>query len=154
MGLDAALSIAHHLAVYSLIVVLVMEIVLVGQMPGVARIERLARVDGLYGLAAIAVIAAGIARVRYGAKGSDFYVENPVFWLKMTLFVLMGLLSIMPTVTFLRWRRAVRQDPGFVPSAESVRRIKLWLHFEASCLLFIPVCAALMARGIGLGWWR
>jgi putative membrane protein len=74
-------------------------------------VARLARLDGGYGLTAALVVAVGVARVILGARGWVAWQDNPAFWAKMALFVAMGLISILPTLTFLRWSRAAKADP-------------------------------------------
>ena len=73
--------------------------------------RRLQRIDLFFGIAAVVVIVTGIARVVFGLKGADFYLHNPIFWTKMGLFLLVGLLSIAPTVHYLRWNAALPPAP-------------------------------------------
>src|SRR5687768_1422271 len=116
MTTDVWLAIAHHVPVFMLLGVLAAEWALVH--PGMQRpdLERLSRVDALYGLAAVAVIIAGVSRLIWGANDADFYTENPVFWLKMASFAAVGLLSIVPTVRYMRWRKALGEDANWTPS--------------------------------------
>jgi putative membrane protein len=88
--------------------------------------------------------------VIWGAKGYQYYVENSVFWTKMALFVLVGLLSIPPTVRYIGWGRQRRRDPAFRPDAQDIASVRLWLWAEAALFLAIPVAAAAMARGYGM----
>jgi putative membrane protein len=88
--------------------------------------------------------------VFWGDAGPAFYVANWVFWTKIALFVLVGLLSIRPTLVILRWRRAASSDPGFSVPADGVADVRPWFLAEFGVLAFIPIFAALMARGIGL----
>src|SRR5215218_277032 len=110
MTTDAWLAIAHHLAVFGVAAVLVAEWTLVP--PGIEpdEVRRVARIDAAYGALAGAVLLAGASRVIWGVKPADFYLENPVFWFKMAAFATVGLLSIRPTLRFLRWRRAADTD--------------------------------------------
>jgi len=107
-------------------------------------VRNLVKVDGIYGASAVVVLICGLTLLLAGAKPSEFYTANPVFHVKMTLFVLVGLLSIYPTVFFLR-NRKVELERLAVPVA--VIRV---LRLELVLLLFIPILAFLMARGIGL----
>ena len=47
----------------------------------------------------------GFARVYWGAKGPAFYLHNPVFHAKVGAFLLVGVLSILPTVRIAQWRK-------------------------------------------------
>jgi putative membrane protein len=61
-----------------------------------------------------------------------------------------GLLSIYPTVTFLAWRKDLREDRLPVLDAVTLRRLKIVIHTEMTGVLLIILCAALMARGVGV----
>ena len=111
--------------------------------------RRLQRIDLFFGIAAIVVIVTGIARVVFGLKGADFYLHNPIFWTKMGLFLLVGLLSIAPTVHYLRWNAALSAGADSIRDEPSTYgRIRSLLIAEIVVLAFIPLCAALMSRGL------
>ena len=111
---------------------------------------RLARVDAWFGIMAAIALAAGLARVFFAAKGLDYYVANAFFWIKMALFVTVGVISVAPTFSFIVWRRQVRADAAFRPPAAEVSRLRKALYAEAALYALIPVCAAAMARGYGM----
>ena len=48
------------------------------------------------------MLLTGAARVIWGAKGMGWYLTNPLLHVKFTLFIVMGLLSIGPTLAYLR----------------------------------------------------
>jgi putative membrane protein len=143
---DFILASLHHVLVFSLMAVLAMEFMLVK--PGISgpAIKRLAVIDGLFGALAVLVIMAGVCRVIWGLKGWEAYVHNVWFWHKMGTFVLVGLLSIMPTLRFLKWRKAAAADPSFVAPDADVRTVRKFLHAELALFLLIPIFAAAMAR--------
>ena len=114
-----------------------------------ARIARLLlRVDLFYGVSAALLILAGIARLIFGAKGWTNYQAEPFFWAKMATFAVIGLLSILPTLTFTRWaKRTNAGAPG--PSDTEVKRIRRFVMIEAHLIVLVVLFASLMARGIG-----
>ena len=59
--------------------------------------------DVIYGLAGLALLVTGILRVKYFGQGGDFYTHNPIFWIKVTLYIFVGLLSLYPTFTYILW---------------------------------------------------
>ncbi len=148
---DVLLSILHHTAIYVLVSLLVAEWVLLRGAPDSRTLARLARADLAYGLAALVLIGVGVCRVIYGAKGSAFYTQNPIFWLKMGLFAGVGLVSIVPTVRLIQWGRRHRANASALPSASDFAALRRYLLIEAVLFAGIPICAALMARGYGLG---
>ncbi|MBW8759357.1 MAG: DUF2214 family protein [Burkholderiales bacterium] len=151
MAIDLLLACLHHLVVFSLVTIPAVELALMRGQVGATRIAHLARLDALYGLLAMAILAIGFGRVYGGAKGAAFYLHNPVFWAKLAFFALAGLASAAPTVRILRWKKAMAREPGFaVPDADlaSTRR---WLTAELALFVPIPLLAAAMARAVGLG---
>jgi len=145
--MDALLSITHWWFVLAMTVTLGTELALCRGALDRPAVERLTLADGLYGLSSGLVLLAGTTRVVFGAKGWMFYVGNPVFWIKIGLFVLIAALSVRPTFTFLRWRKTLRE--GGIIGADQTAAIRRWVHAELILLLLIPIAAALMARGIG-----
>ena len=79
-----------------------------------------------------------------------YYLNNSFFHAKIGLFVAVALLSIFPTVTFLRWRPALKagQVPLITPTA--ARWVKGVIRIELLALLLLPLLATLMARGFGV----
>jgi putative membrane protein len=151
MALDALLASLHHICVFGLFVILAAEMVLVRPGMSAQTVMRVARIDGLYGILAGLVLVVGALRVFYGAKGASFYTHNPMFWTKIGLFVLIGLLSIPPTLNYIRWRKALRDNPNALPGPDAIQATRKLIHIEFALLFLLPILAAMMARGIGLG---
>jgi putative membrane protein len=72
-----------------------------------------------------------------------------VFHVKITLFVLVALVSIKPTRVFMRWRKAAAADAAFRVDEHEWRSMKRFLMAELHLIALIPLAAVLMARGIG-----
>ena len=142
--IDLLLAVLHHLAVFGLVAVLAMEAMAL-RAPAIDA-ARLARLDARFGGVAGLVLLIGAVRVVWGGKGWAFYEANPFFWAKIALFVAIGLLSIGPTVLFVRWRRAAAREPRFAPPADQVKQARLWVGLEALLLVPLLACAAAMAR--------
>jgi putative membrane protein len=149
MVLDALVAYLHYAAILLVAGFLVAEAMLLRGELGQRDLAALVRSDVAYGLSAILVLATGLARVFYGAKGAAFYGDNPVFWVKVGLFLAVGLISIRPTVVFARWRRAARAGAGFSVPAAEVRGARRYVLVELHLLALVPLAAVLMARGIG-----
>lgn len=148
---DFLLASLHHLLVFGLVSMLVAESVLLRGTMDRHVLQRLAGIDMGYGISAVLLIVVGIARVAFGIKGYDFYLHNPWFHAKMGAFVLVGVLSILPTVRFLRWRKALAANPIYLPDATEVARMRGLVRFELILVAAILVLAAAMARHGGLG---
>lgn len=148
MTRDLALAVVHHWALLILIAALFAEWMLLRQPPSADWVRTLARVDQAYGGAAVLLLLAGFARVAWGAKGADFYLQNPVFWVKVAVFVLVGLLSIVPTVRYPRWLKQLKTS-GQLPTEAQVEDTRRWVGWQLVLFVALPVLAAMMARGIG-----
>lgn len=136
----------HYLAVFVLFSTLVVEHLLFRPQLDAATAKRIGLVDAIYGMSAGAVLITGLARMAY-EKGFAFYMQHWAFYALFILFVIVGLLSIYPTVIYLRWRKDVREGRAPVIDAETARRVILILRTELLLLLVMPLLAAWMARG-------
>ena len=149
MLIDLLLAIAHHLAMLGLIVFVVMELVLVKPEITPAQAGRMSRIDLGYGVFAVLIVAVGFGRVYFGIKDPAFYLENHVFWTKIGLFAVMGVVSVWPSLAFSRWRRELKTNPNFRPVSAEVGRVRRFLHIQVGLLALIPIFAAMLGRGIG-----
>lgn len=147
--LDVVLAIVHHLIVFALVAVLVTELVLIQPDMKAPQMHRAGKVDAAYGALAAAILVVGFTRAVYAAKGWAYYSGNLFFWAMIGAFLVVGLLSIMPTVRLLQWRLAEKRSPGTMPSATEIAQVRRLLSLEVAVFALIPVFAALMARGYG-----
>ena len=147
MTLEACLAAFHLLAILTLVVFLSSEAALCrAEWMNAAVVRRLSKLDLIYGIAAGVLLLSGIARVVWGAKGMDWYMSQPLFHLKVTLFVLAGLLSIKPSLDFRRWRKALDAH-GSLPAEGEVRAARRWIMWQAHLIPVIAVVAVFWARG-------
>ncbi|MFT4193107.1 DUF2214 family protein [Ottowia sp.] len=146
---EALLAYAHILAILMTATFLASEAALCrAEWLNAAVVERLVRVDLLYGISALALLATGLARTWWGMKGAGWYWSQPLLHAKLTLFVVIGALSIVPTLRFFRWRRALRAT-GVLPAGAEVRATRRLVMIEAHLLALIPLLAVSLARGVG-----
>ena len=149
MTLEAILAYVHFLAILTMVVFIASEAALCRvEWLNAAAVERIARVDMVYGIAAIAVLLTGLARTWWGIKGTAWYWQQPLLHLKLGLFVLIGLMSIKPTILFGRWRKQLAATGALPPEAE-VKQARRWVMIEAHLLVLVPLAATLLARGVG-----
>lgn len=146
----ALVAYAHYAAMVFIALLLVFE--LQACVPGLpaARMRYLARVDLLYVAAAVLALATGVLRVVWFGQGAGFYLHNPVFYIKLALFAAVGLLSIPPTLQYLRWMRALKSGGTAFAEPWQVARVRRYLVAELVLFALIPLMAVLMARGIGI----
>ncbi len=147
--MSALFAFLHHAAAFGFVAALAVELALLREPPDAKVVLRLVRADIAAGVLAGIVLAVGIARVLFYEKGSAYYSHSAPFIAKMTLFGVVALLSIYPTLTFIGWRRSVKR--GVVPAVapEVLRRLRMIVHAELTGVVLIALAAAMMARGIG-----
>lgn len=136
----------HYLAVLMLFAALVAEHLLFRPVIDTVTARRLAVLDMLYGISALAVLITGILRMSH-EKGVAYYMQHGAFHALVGLFVLIGLLSIYPTLVFLRWRPQLRAGQAPVMAATTVTRITMILRIELALLPIAVLMAVWMTRG-------
>jgi putative membrane protein len=139
----------HHVAAFTLVGALAIEFVLLRGELTLSSARRLAVTDAVLGAAAGILFVVGLCRVFFFEKGASYYFHNHAFLTKFSLFIIIGLLSIVPTLEFLSWRKATRQGQVPVVAAGKLKRARMIVHVELAAVVVILFCAALMAKG---GW--
>jgi putative membrane protein len=147
--LDLVLAIIHHLLAFGLAAVLAAEFVLVTPRMSIIELHKAAAVDRFYGVMAALIVVIGFARAIFAAKGWEYYSINVFFWAKIVAFVLVGLLSVLPTMRLVAWKNAENRSPGTMPTPADISALRRYLKLEVLVFALIPVFAALMARGYG-----
>src|ERR1700754_3723922 len=103
----------HHLCAFTLVAAVANEFTLIRQELTLASARRLQITDLVLGIAAGLLVVVGLLRGFFFAKGAAYYWHSHAFLTKFGLFVIVGLLSIIPTREFLSWGKAIRA--GEVP---------------------------------------
>ena len=146
----AAIAYIHYLSFMLCFAALVLERKIVKVSPNRSDAISMIITDVVYGIAALALLITGISRVYYFGQGSQFYFSNPIFWLKVGVFLFVGALSLYPTITYILW--AIPLSKGELPYVDSnlVDRLKIIINVELCGFALIPFFATMMARGVGL----
>ena len=139
----------HHLCAFTLVACVAIEFTLIRQELTIASARRLQVTDLVLGIAAGLLFVVGLLRVFFFEKGAEYYWHSHAFLTKFALFIIIGLLSIIPTMEFLSWRGAI--TAGQVPAIDLAKRkrVTMVIHIELAAIVVILLCAAIMARG---GW--
>ena len=147
MTVEAVLASLHLVAILTLVTFLSSQAAMCRiEWMNAAVVERLVRLDSIYQVAAAAVLATGLVRVFWGIKGASWYATQPLLHLKVTLFVVMVILSIAPTLAFRRWRRNLHAS-GALPGAEELRKVRRLVMVQSHILPVVAVIAVFWARG-------
>lgn len=109
----------HHLAAFALVAALGVELALLRGELTAMRARQILSADRIYGIS------------------------------KLSLFVVVGLLSIYPTRQFIAWRTAVNEGRAPAVPGPTLHRVRSIIHLQLALIAVLILCAALMARGIG-----
>jgi putative membrane protein len=146
---QALLAYLHYLSIFVLFALLSVEHVQFRLPLDASRAKRLIIIDIAYGATASLVLATGAIRVIWTEKGWQYYLHNGFFHAKVGLFILVALLSIIPTMVFLNWRNALKAGQAPDVSPRQARLVIMIIRLELLLLLLIPLMAVFMARGYG-----
>jgi putative membrane protein len=149
MMTDALLAYFHFSAIFILFAFLTVEAMVLRNPLDASAVRLIARIDLWYFGAAIAVLISGLLRLFLGAKGAGFYSTNPMFHVKIAVFIVIGILSVFPTLQFFRWSKQLKSDAAFAPPETERKRARRLVMFELHIAALLPLFAVLMARGIG-----
>ena len=136
----------HYVAVMLLIASLLGEHLALKQELTAAEAGTLQRLDIIYGGSAALVLVTGIMRM-YLEKGTTYYLHNGAFHALLSVFVVVALLSIYPTVVFLRWRAQTRAGRGQELAGGQFKKLQMILRLEMALVLLAPFFATWMAHG-------
>jgi len=139
----------HHLAAFTLVAALAVEVALFKPPLTVVQARRLQRTDLIFGVAAVVVLVVGMLRVAFFEKGPGYYWRDAFFLIKLGAFILAALISIYPTVTFLSWSKALKAGVAPEVGEARTRSVRMCMMLELTAIVVILGCAALMARGFG-----
>lgn len=147
----------HHLCAFTLVSALAVEFILIGQVQGkegqgadalsAGVAKRLVKTDAVLGMAAGLLLVVGLCRVFFFEKGETYYFTSHAFLTKLSVFIAVAALSVIPTLEFLSWRDAVNAGRVPVVKPEKLVFIKKIIHGELLAVVIILLCAAIMARG-------
>lgn len=150
MIISALFAFLHFVAVFGIFGTIFFEWQTMSPNPSYTEARRIQLCDLWYGICALIVLVVGFLRVYHFEKGHAFYSASPFYYLKLSLFLFVGLISIYPTVRFIKWRSQTSMGEAPVVSAQEYQRIINVLRAELILLLGVALSANLMARAVGV----
>lgn len=148
--IQASIAYLHYLSIFVLFALLSVEHVQFKLPVDLLRARSLMITDLAYAVTASIVLLSGTLRIFWSGKGLDYYLANYLFHAKVGLFLLIGLLSVVPTFTFLNWRNALNAGQAPEVSVQRGRLVTWCLRIELLLLLLMPLLGVFMARGYGV----
>lgn len=148
---SAFIAYGHYLSLLVMVGALMFERLTIAPNMSKEKEQTLVFADAAYGISAVLLLVTGYYRaVEYG-KGWNFYSHEPIFWLKMIFFSILGAASLFPTITSIkRAVLAAKGDDSWQPMTEKLAgRMKTVVNAELLIMGSIPLSATLMSRGVG-----
>ena len=139
----------HHLALIILFACLFSEHLLLKPDIDTNGMRTVIRIDMIYGISAVVLLIAGTLRMLYFEKGAQFYLNNWAFYIKIGLFIVVAMLSILPTITFLQWRKQLVSNQTPIIDSDKLRLVIHLVRAELLLVVLILPLAVLMAKGFG-----
>jgi putative membrane protein len=136
----------HYVSIMLMIASLLGEHLFLKQELMAAQARTIQRLDIVYGASAAIVLITGILRV-FLEKGAAYYNHHIGFHILVGIFILVALLSIYPTVIFLRWRSDTSGGRGQQLAQGQFGKLQIILRTEMALLLLAPFFATWMAHG-------
>jgi putative membrane protein len=148
--LEAALAYSHLMAILTWVVFIASCTALArADWFNTAALARLARVDRIAGIAAMAVLVTGAARMMWGAKGAAWYLDQPLLWGKLALWLAMVAGGVSASRRIQAWQRSSIRS-GILPAAAEVAEVRRRLMAASHLMVVVPLLAVLLARGIAV----
>jgi putative membrane protein len=141
-------AVIHHLAFLGIFAIIVAQHLFVNRALTADVVRLLRRIDSVYLILAVLLLVVGFGRVFIFEKGWQYYKAVWPFHLKLTLYILLGLLSAYPSLRFAHWGRLVNSGQTTIePSKKERVLVKMCLRLELLLIVGMVVCAVMMARG-------
>jgi putative membrane protein len=150
MIINALFAFLHFVAAFGIVSTLFFEWLAFNKNPTLIEAKRIQQCDRWYGIFAGIILLIGFLRVYFFEKGAAFYFTNAFFLAKLCLFLVIGLLSIYPTVTFIGWRKDLQAGRPPVMTDSEFGAISIILNLEMALLAGLVLCASLMAKGVSI----
>ncbi|WP_213770355.1 DUF2214 family protein [Bradyrhizobium sp. dw_78] len=136
----------HYVSIMLMIASLLGEHLLLKPELAAAEARTIQRLDLVYGGSATVVLITGVMRM-FLEKGLAYYNHHIGFHILFGLFIIAALLSIYPTIVYLRWRSDTRAGKGQQLARDRFKTIQMIIRVEMTLLLLAPFFATWMAHG-------
>lgn len=134
----------HFIGIFTWMSALVAQWLLLKPRLSRVEIQQLMKIDRVYGFGAVLVVGMGLTLWFGVGKPAEFYNTNGIFHTKVVLAIIVGILSIVPSMFFARNRKG--EDPQ--EEIAVPEKIKWIIQVELILMLVIPLLACVMAAGV------
>ena len=148
MNADVFIAWLHYVSFMVLFAALTAEHLLTKKPITAPELKRVTIIDAVYGTSFVLVVITGLMKLMHYGKCAAYYMKVLQFHAKITLILLVFLISLYPTFTFLKLKRRARE----LPDGETIELpagVKHALRLQLLLVALIPLFAATVARAVG-----
>ena len=131
----------HFIGIMSLASTLVMQHLILSSEVTQKELKKIIFLDLIYAISMLLVLVAGLTLWLSVGKDASFYSTNWVFHVKLTLFIVIFLLSIYPTLYF-RKSKKIGDEKVIMP-----KMIIMSIRMQLLLVFIMPLLGVLIARG-------
>lgn len=131
----------HFIGIMSLAATLVAQHLIISSEMTKQQLKKVTFLDLIYIISAVLTLIGGLALWLWVGKDASFYSTNWVFHLKLSIFVLIVLLAIYPTMFFRKSKNS---------TAEIIKLPKviiMLIRMQLALIFIMPFIGALIAKG-------
>ena len=143
------LAYTHILGILIVFIALFVEHMVISKDMTLKEMKRLTKADSWYGMGAIVMLITGFARIYLVGKPSDYYWSHHLFLIKLGIFTVAGLLSIYPTIQFIKLNKKMKAEGQTEFTWTESSKFKGIVRLQLGLLLTLPFLANMIARGMG-----
>jgi len=110
-------------------------------------IRLLSIANSIFVVSLVVVLLSGLFRWFMFGKGNDFYMTNPFFHTKLTLYFILAIIAFFPGKKINKWKRQLNGDVSFQIVEKEKKSLFLLFRIEFLIIIIIPLLAVLVARG-------
>lgn len=136
----------HFIAVFAIVWAIFSEQFLISRSMTKNEIRRIAKIDVIYLFGILLAMLAGLALWFWVGKPTSFYTRNWLFHSKLTLFIVLAIISIYPTIFYKKNIDGKDLDAKIdVPFS-----VILFSRLKLALILIIPILASFSLLGFGV----
>jgi len=131
----------HFIGIMGLASTLVMQHLIISSEVTQKELKKIIFLDVIYAITILITLVGGLSLWLSVGKDASFYSTNWVFHVKLTLFVVIALLSIYPTLFFKKSKKLGE------PLVKMPKMIIMSIRMQLLLVFIIPLLGVLIARG-------
>ena len=147
---DLIASYLHYVAIFGFVACLVGELALYRPPLDEPRTRVLGMIDLGYLVAAIVLMGAGFFRLWASPKTGAFFWRNGFFYVKLACATAIGTISLVPTMHFYRYGKALAAGTAQPIALAEERRVRGYIYAQLALACLMPLWGLLMARAFWL----